>query len=94
MMPATFTLRAGPDRPAIRCLLCGSVSELPADVRERYCGRCHLFHDAVTAGRQLHADGGAHDCHEWRTWIGRCAICETVIGLTTSTTPQPGGTEP
>jgi hypothetical protein len=66
--------------PAIRCLLCGRISELSGDVEHRYCGRCHLFHDSVAEGRRLHAAGATHDCGEWRTWRGRCAICEAAVG--------------
>jgi hypothetical protein len=31
---------------AILCLDCGLISFNPNDVRERYCGNCHEFHDA------------------------------------------------
>jgi hypothetical protein len=31
---------------AIRCRHCGLTSHNPTDVAERYCGHCHLFHDA------------------------------------------------
>jgi hypothetical protein len=30
---------------AIRCLICGAISYHPKDIEERYCGRCHIFHD-------------------------------------------------
>jgi hypothetical protein len=30
---------------AIRCRECGLVSYSPRDVSERYCGKCHKFHD-------------------------------------------------
>jgi hypothetical protein len=29
----------------IRCSRCGQTSWNPHDVRERYCGRCHVFHE-------------------------------------------------
>ncbi len=29
---------------SIQCLLCGLISHHPRDVEERYCGRCHSFH--------------------------------------------------
>jgi hypothetical protein len=32
-------------QPYIVCPKCGMVSHNPNDVRERYCGRCHAFHD-------------------------------------------------
>lgn len=31
---------------AIRCLLCGTVSDKPADVTQRYCKKCDRFHDS------------------------------------------------
>ena len=30
---------------AIRCNVCGMTSYNANDVRERYCGRCHVFHE-------------------------------------------------
>lgn len=33
---------------SIHCLLCGTTSHNPNDVRERYCGFCHRFHDDAT----------------------------------------------
>ena len=35
---------------AIECLLCGRVSYNANDVRNRYCGRCHTFHERAEAG--------------------------------------------
>ncbi len=32
-------------QPYIVCPKCGMVSHNPNDVRERYCGNCHAFHD-------------------------------------------------
>ncbi len=29
----------------IKCLLCGLVSYNLNDIRQRYCGQCHRFHD-------------------------------------------------
>lgn len=29
----------------IKCLACNRVSFHPQDVKERYCGRCHKFHE-------------------------------------------------
>jgi len=29
----------------IRCHTCGRISYHPKDVKERYCGACHKFHD-------------------------------------------------
>jgi len=33
------------DGGSITCLICGLTSHHPEDVRQRYCGRCHCFHD-------------------------------------------------
>lgn len=30
---------------AISCPRCGHTSHHPSDIRERYCGACHAFHD-------------------------------------------------
>jgi hypothetical protein len=38
---------------AIQCLLCNQISYHPRDVAERYCGRCHVFHDDLAARRAL-----------------------------------------
>ena len=29
----------------IRCHTCGRTSFHPKDITERYCGRCHVFHE-------------------------------------------------
>jgi hypothetical protein len=79
MSALTFTISTVAGRAAITCRLCDRISELPGDVEHRYCSRCHLFHEHVATARQLHADGASHDCGEWRTWRGRCAICGTVL---------------
>jgi hypothetical protein len=63
------------DPPGITCRLCGSVSAHPMDVHSHYCGRCHLFHDDVAAVRAATRDGATHECDEWATARGRCAIC-------------------
>lgn len=36
---------AAQQQPYIVCPRCGVVSHNPKDVSERYCGRCHRFHD-------------------------------------------------
>ena len=30
----------------IRCHTCQRISFHPKDIRERYCGACHVFHEA------------------------------------------------
>lgn len=34
--------------PSITCPQCGMTSHNPNDVRERYCGNCHQYHDTMT----------------------------------------------
>lgn len=33
--------------PSITCPECGMTSHHPEDVRHRYCGRCHQFHNEI-----------------------------------------------
>jgi hypothetical protein len=35
-------------RMAILCLVCMRLSHNPNDVANRYCGKCHRFHDDPT----------------------------------------------
>lgn len=45
-MPAYDILLHEPTQePAIRCRKCLMVSDNPNDVREKYCGNCHEFHE-------------------------------------------------
>lgn len=37
------------DGKSITCLECGAISWHPLDVQQRYCGRCHRFHDEPAA---------------------------------------------
>ena len=39
------TYMIGGDGKWIQCLDCGMISYNPNDVRERYCGNCHEFHE-------------------------------------------------
>lgn len=75
---ATYRLLAS---DVIECLLCESVSFNPQDAAHRYCGRCRMFHEIIAAARRMHAEGGTHECGEWRTWRDGCAICERRLGL-------------
>lgn len=46
MTPTYVLLPArGAAAPAIQCLRCGRISYNPNDIREKYCGFCHRFHD-------------------------------------------------
>lgn len=72
----TYELSTVAGETVIRCLLCDSITALAGDVANKYCGRCHLFHESVQAARLMHHDGATHECAEWRTARGRCAVCE------------------
>jgi len=72
-------------RPLIVCLLCDAISHHPGDVTNRYCGRCHVFHEMVAEGRRLVAAGGTHECEEWRTFRGRCALCDRGVATKAGT---------
>jgi hypothetical protein len=75
--PTAFVLWAA--CPVIVCRLCGSISALRGDVDNRYCARCHLFHEHVAQARAMHAAGASHECDEWRTARGRCAVCDRAL---------------
>lgn len=40
----------------IACRLCGMQSFHPEDVRQRYCGCCHQFHDIMEVAIALDPD--------------------------------------
>jgi ribosomal protein L37E len=40
-----YTLVTKDGVTGIRCLTCGRTSYHPEDVRHKYCGHCHIFHD-------------------------------------------------
>ena len=46
-MPRTYEIQQGTPwgAPNIKCLRCGVRSYHPKDIRERYCAKCHAFHD-------------------------------------------------
>jgi len=45
--PLTYWIKDDGDHlPSITCLFCGFTSYNPHDIEERYCGRCHRFHEA------------------------------------------------
>jgi len=43
----TVTYRIEQQGAAITCLRCGVTSHHPEDVKNRYCGRCHVFHEDI-----------------------------------------------
>jgi hypothetical protein len=87
MTEPTYELHAVRGRTAIFCRLCDRISELPGDVEQRYCSRCHLFHDAIADGRELIAAGGTHDCGEWATYRQVCALCGAVLTAAAADAP-------
>jgi len=40
---------------SVTCPVCGKTSFNPNDVRERYCGNCHMFHDDMWKCRHCDA---------------------------------------
>ena len=79
MTGSTFVI--ADDGSRIICKLCDAVSHHPVDIAERYCARCHLFHDAIALARSQLRRGGAHKCREWLTARGYCALCGFPIAL-------------
>ena len=76
----TFRLERVDDFMTIVCLLCGSQSAHPKDIDEGYCARCHLFHEVVMGARALSAaQPTTHDCYDWMTALGECAVCGAVL---------------
>lgn len=68
--------------PSITCPRCARVSYHPNDIRERYCGACHLFHDQMRTYRPDH-NGECLNCDEHldgHTADGRCLPPEDGIG--------------
>jgi hypothetical protein len=71
----TFEIRGD----SIVCLMCGAESFNINDRTLRYCGACKMFHETVSLAREAVALGGTHDCGEWRTANGRCALCDRAL---------------
>lgn len=73
----TYTLRD--DLTAITCHVCGRTSYNIQDVRERYCGFCHQFHDVseekktridIVTGRTKMICPNCHTAHDAVTGVG------------------------
>lgn len=71
----TYDLVTVAGRKAIRCRLCGRISEAAREVAARVCDRCRMSHDVVAEARAAVADGAGHECDEWQTARGLCAVC-------------------
>jgi ribosomal protein L37E len=48
------------DQPSIVCPRCGTRSFHPQDIAEKYCGRCHNWHELMPESR-------------WPNFCGSCA---------------------
>lgn len=78
----TYVIRQTEQGPCIRCLMCEAESYHTADIEKLYCARCHLFHEIVRRCRTDVAKyGHTHDCGEWRTALGRCALCNRQLEI-------------
>ncbi|MBA7533406.1 hypothetical protein ES705_25645 [subsurface metagenome] len=38
---------------AIKCLICGLISYNLNDVKSKYCGHCHIFHEELYMNRNV-----------------------------------------
>lgn len=56
------------DQPSIACPKCGMVSFNPNDVRERYCGACHAFHDDLLRSSSGLTKAAAAAVHALRSY--------------------------
>ena len=79
-MKPTFTISK--DKCSITCLKCGRTSHNLNDVKHRYCGHCHVFHEARTCsccGEPFTHEsfGGPNICPSCD--IGKCRYCGVPI---------------
>lgn len=51
---ATFTIGTHRGQAFIQCRICRSRSFHPEDVKQRYCGTCHQFHEILLQMQSLH----------------------------------------
>ena len=57
---ARVTYKISEDGRSIKCFRCSMTSHHPEDVKRKYCGKCHEYHDATIT---LHMCGpGTHVC--------------------------------
>jgi hypothetical protein len=50
ILPPLYSLGRDAGGPFIRCTRCGRKSYNPNDIREKYCGWCHMYHGTGEAG--------------------------------------------
>jgi ribosomal protein L37E len=65
MMESYLVLDLADSGRAIRCLLCGTTSYNPNDIRHRYCGFCHVFHEDVNT----YQGGANHEDTDSSRWF-------------------------
>lgn len=41
----TYVISGSQGTPSITCLKCGMTSHNPGDIREKFCGRCSIYHE-------------------------------------------------
>ena len=77
---------------SITCPQCGKTSHNPNDVRERYCGFCHQFHEFMKIGGAMSAstigfeveDGFTLEDHGWIETSNNGTVKNTVVGSSVS----------
>jgi len=74
-MEITYTISA--DGTAITCRRCGLVSYHPMDIATRYCGNCHVFHDALQSPDARSADALLNEVARLRKALN--AACHALL---------------
>lgn len=49
-MANRYEIISAAGRAGITCMTCGMTSWNPGDVKNRYCGKCHVFHEDAAVG--------------------------------------------
>src|SRR5882672_2189579 len=83
------------DGKAIVCLRCGLVSHNREDVRNRYCVRCHVFHDDNEAEVHRCQEFDCKECGRHIFLIAgplsdTCGACQCVPGWVSRSRNRPG----
>jgi len=68
------------DGKSIKCLACGLTSYHPEDVRNRYCGKCHVFHEDRFKG--VTTTKPPPNAHLFRPMTGEAAGIEPLFSNT------------
>lgn len=67
----TYDLGHSQGQHNITCRLCSMTSYHPEDVRQRYCGYCHLFHGTLSQWLNLTQDPHPEIAAEFTGMINR-----------------------